>query len=151
VLTRQKLPFIDRTGRGAASELAHGGYVLAEAVGGRPEIILISSGSEVSIALDAQKRLEAELTLPTRVVSMPCHEFFMAQSAEYRLRVLPRDVKRIAIEAAHPMSWHRFVGDDGLVIGLERFGASSPYQRIYQELGLTSDRVIAAARELLGR
>ncbi len=148
VLTRQKLPFIDRAGRGAASELARGGYVLAEARGGRPTVVLMSSGSEVQIALEAQQRLEAE-NLPTRVVSMPCHELFLAQPAEYRRAVIPTSARRIAIEAAHPMSWQRFVGDDGAVIGLERFGASAPYERIYKELGLTADHVVEVARKLV--
>jgi transketolase len=148
VLTRQKVPFIDRTGRGAARELARGGYVLAEAKGGAPMVALLSSGSEVQIALDAQQRLDSE-GIPTRVVSMPSHELFLAQPAEYRQAVIPPGSKRIAIEAAHPMSWQRFVGDDGAVIGLERFGASAPYERIYKELGLTADHVVEVARKLV--
>ena len=153
VLTRQKVALIDRAGpgRGAASELARGGYILSEAEGGAPQLVLMSSGSEVGIILDAQSRLRVELGVSARVVSMPCHEFFLAEPVEYRQRVLPVGIPRIAIEAAHPMSWQRFVGDLGTVIGIERFGASAPYQRIYQELGLTVDGVVRAARELLGR
>ncbi len=153
VLTRQKVPLIDRAGagRGAASELARGGYILSEADEGSPHIVLMSSGSEVGIILEAQTRLRAELGVSARVVSMPCHEFFLAQPVEYRRRVLPAGIPRIAIEAAHPMSWQRFVGDRGTVIGIERFGASAPYQRIYQELGLTVDHVVRVTRELLGR
>jgi transketolase len=149
-LTRQKVPFIDRSGRAPASELAKGGYVLAEATGGTARIVLMASGSEVSLILDAQRQLEAQ-ALPTRVVSMPSHELFLAQPEEYRRSVLPAGVRRVAVEAAHPMSWHRLVGDDGVVIGLERFGASAPYQRIYEELGLTADHVAAVARELATR
>jgi transketolase len=149
VLTRQKVPLIDRAGRGEASGLARGGYVLAEAHGAPPRVVLMASGSEVQIVLDAQQRLQSEFGIPTRVVSMPCHEFFLAQPNDYQTMVLPRDAKRIAVEAAHPMSWQRFVGTDGAVVGLERFGASAPYQRIYQELGLTVDRVVAIAKALV--
>ena len=149
-LTRQKLPFIDRTGRAPASELAKGGYVLAEATGGTARIVLMASGSEVALILDAQRQLEAQ-ALPTRVVSMPSHELFLAQPEEYRRSVLPAGVRRVAVEAAHPMSWQRFVGDDGVVVGLERFGASAPYQRIYEELGLTAERIVEVARELATR
>jgi transketolase len=150
-LTRQKVPLIDRTGRGAASELARGGYVLQECDCGKPQLVIMASGSEVSIALDAQRVLEKEHDICTRVVSMPCHEFFLAQSAVYRRQILPAGVPRIAIEAAHPMSWQRFVGDDGIVIGLDHYGASAPYQRIYQEFGLTADHVVRAGLELTGR
>ena len=151
VLTRQKVPLVDRAGRGAASELSRGGYILSEAQSGSPRIVLMASGSEVQIILDAQQRLQAELGIPTRVVSMPCHEFFLAQPNEYQARVLPPGARRIALEAAHPMSWQRFVGEDGVVLGIERFGASAPYQRIYQEFGLTADHVVAVANELAAR
>jgi transketolase len=150
VLTRQKVPLIDRAGLGAASELARGGYVLADAEGGPPRLVLMASGSEVSIVLDAQRRLHDDHGIPTRVVSMPSHELFLAQPEEYRRQVLPPGVKRIAMEAAHPMSWQRFVGDDGVVMGIERFGASAPYQRIYQEFGLTAERVVAVGTQLAG-
>ena len=143
-LTRQKVPLIDRNGRGAASELARGGYILQEANGGSPKLVLMASGSEVSIVLEAQRTLEQDHQIPTRVVSMPCHEFFLAQPDEYRHQVLPHGVPRVAIEAAHPMSWQRFVGDSGVVIGLDHYGASAPYQRIYQEFGLTADHVVRA-------
>ncbi len=149
VLTRQKLPFLEHP-FDAAAGLAQGGYVLVDPPAGRPEIVLLSSGSEVSIARDAARQLEPA-GIRARVVSMPSHELFAAQPASYRDGVLPPGVPRIAIEAAHPMSWQRWVGDSGRVIGLERFGASAPWQRVYQELGLTPGHLAAAARELLGR
>jgi transketolase len=148
-LTRQKLPHIDRTNRGAAGELARGGYILQDCGCGKPQLVIMASGSEVTLALEAQQRLHDELDLCVRVVSVPCHELFWQQPAEYRESVLPKGVKRIAIEAGHPMSWYRFVGDDGAVIGIERFGASAPYQRIYQEYGITADRLVEVAKQLL--
>jgi transketolase len=124
-LTRQKVAFIDRASLGSnLSDAARGGYVLA---GGSatPDIVLLSSGSEVAIALKAREQLGAQ-GITARVVSMPSHEIFAAQPADYRDSVLPPGVKRVAVEAAHPMSWYRWVGLDGAVIGLERFGASAP-------------------------
>ena len=149
VLTRQKLGFIDRTKYAPASGLARGAYVLADAEGGAPEVVLISSGSEVALVLEAQKRLAAD-GVRARAVSMPSMELFAAQPAAYRASVLPSGSKRVAIEAAHPMSWYRWVGDEGIVIGVERFGASAPYARVYQELGLTVDKLVAAAKKLVG-
>jgi transketolase len=125
--------------------------VLSESAGGAPELVLMASGSEVAIALDAHKVLTDEHGIRARVVSVPSHELFLAQDEAYRREVLPAGVKRIAIEAGHPMSWQRFAGDDGVVIGIERFGASAPYQRIYQEFGLTPAHVVSAALRLLGR
>jgi transketolase len=150
VLTRQKLSFIDRSKYAAASGLARGAYVLADAPGGVPEIVLISSGSEVALVLDAQKKLEAE-GIRARAVSMPSHELFARQDQAYRDRVLPKGVKRIAMEAAHPMSWYRWVGDDGLVLGLERFGASAPAATIYEHLGITVAHMVETAKQLVGK
>jgi len=150
VLTRQKLSFIDRTKYASASGLARGAYVLADAPGGAPEVVLMSSGSEVALVLDAQKKLEAD-GIRTRTVSMPSMELFARQDQAYRDSVLPKGVKRIAIEAAHPMSWYRWVGDDGVILGLERFGASAPAARIYTELGLTVDRVVETAKQIVGK
>ncbi|MBK8247388.1 MAG: transketolase [Gemmatimonadetes bacterium] len=143
VLTRQKLPLIDRSNRGAASEVARGGYVL-DAGNGAAAVVLMASGSEVGIALEAQGALAAK-GVAARVVSVPSHELFLQQDAAYRASVLPAGVKRIAIEAAHPMSWDRLIGDQGTVIGIETFGASAPYQVLYREYGLTVERVVAAA------
>jgi transketolase len=150
VLSRQKLPFIDRTKYGSASGVARGAYVLADAPGGAPQIILLSSGSEVSIILDAQTQLAAA-GIRARTVSCPSLEVFARQSEEYRTSVLTPGIPRVAIEAAHPMSWYQWVGTNGTVIGLEHFGASAPYQRIYQEFGLTAAHVIDAARALLAK
>jgi transketolase len=149
VLTRQKLPFIDRSKYAAASGLTRGAYVLADSPGGAPQIVLISSGSEVSLILDAQKKLEAG-GIRTRAVSMPSHELFARQDQAYRDSVLPKGVKRVAIEAAHPMSWYRWVGDDGVIIGIERFGASAPAPTIYSHLGITADKVVETAKKLVG-
>ena len=148
VLTRQKLGFIDRGKFGNAKGVAQGAYVLAEASGGTPRAVLISSGSEVALVIEARDVLEAS-GIPTRAVSMPSHELFAAQEKRYQDSVLPPDVPRVAIEAAHPMSWYRWVGTNGTVIGLDRFGASAPYQRIYDELGLAVDKVVEAARALV--
>ena len=148
VLTRQKLGFIDRTKYAAAAGLAKGAYVLADAPGGNPQVVLISSGSEVALILDAQQKLEAE-GIRARAVSMPSHELFMSQDTAYRDSVLPAGIKRIAVEAAHPMSWHRWVGDSGVIIGIDRFGASAPYKEIYEHLGLTVAKIVEAAKRLV--
>jgi transketolase len=150
VLTRQKLSFIDRSKYASASGLARGAYVLADAPGGTPEVVLMSSGSEVALVLDAQKKLEAD-GIRARAVSMPSHELFARQDEAYRTSVLPRGVKRIAMEAAHPMSWYRWVGEDGAILGIERFGASAPAARIFTELGFTVDRIVDTAKQLLGK
>jgi transketolase len=154
VFTRQKLGFIDREKYAPAAGLVLGAYVLADPASGSPhpapdlDVVLMSSGSELALILAAHEKLAAE-GIASRVVSMPSHELFARQSEEYRASVLPPDVPRVAIEAAHPMSWYRWVGDNGVVLGLERFGASAPYERIYEELGLTVDKVVAAAKQLL--
>jgi len=150
VLTRQKLSFIDRSKYAAAAGLARGAYVLADAPGGAPEVVLMSSGSEVGLILDAQKKLEAD-GIRARAVSMPSHEIFARQDQAYRDSVLPKGVKRIAMEAAHPMSWYKWVGDDGVILGLERFGASAPAATIYQHLGITVDNMVQTAKKLVGK
>jgi transketolase len=148
-LTRQKVMAPDRTKFAPASGVAQGGYVLAEATGGRPRAIVMSCGSEIEIALKAREDLESG-GVPTRVVSLPSLELFARQPAAYRDQVLPPRIPcRVAVEAAHPLPWYRWVGDRGAVIGLERFGASAPYQRIYQELGITPQAVVRRVRELL--
>ncbi|HJS42449.1 MAG TPA: transketolase [Gemmatimonadales bacterium] len=145
VLTRQKIPVIDRTKYAAAAGLHHGGYVLAGS--SEPDVVLMGSGSEVELVLGAYEKLRAAGRRPI-AVSMPCLEYFDRQPQSFRDGVLPPGVPRIAIEAAAPQSWYRWIGDTGVVIGLERFGASAPYQRVYQELGLTVDRIVAVARDL---
>jgi transketolase len=108
----------------------------------------MSSGSEVSLVLRAHQQL-AEQGIPTRVVSMPSMELFAKQTPEYRQSVLPDGVPRVSIEAAHPMSWYRWVGSNGVALGLTRFGASAPYEKIYEELGITVQKVVDAAKGLL--
>ena len=148
VLTRQKLGFIDREKYASAAGVAKGAYVLADAKGGAPQVVLMSSGSEVALVLAAAEKL-AEKGVRARVVSMPSHELFAHQEPAYRNEVLPRGVPRVAIEAAHPMSWYRWVGADGVVLGIERFGASAPYERLYEELGLTVEKLVAAAEAVI--
>lgn len=149
-LTRQKLGFIDREKYGAASGLSRGAYVLADAPGGAPDVVLMSSGSEVALVLEAQTKL-VEQGILARAVSMPSHELFAAQPAQYQESVLPRGAKCVAIEAAHPMSWYRWVGTDGVILGIDRFGASAPYTDIYKGLGLTVDKLIEAAKGVVTR
>jgi len=149
VLTRQKLGFIDRTKYASASGVAKGAYVLSDSPGGSPQVVLMSSGSEVALILEAQQKLEAE-GIRTRVVSMPSHELFAAQDDQYRESVLPKGVKRLSIEASHPMSWQRWVGEDGVAMGLHRFGASAPYKELYEHLGLTVAKVVETAKQLAG-
>jgi transketolase len=149
-LTRQKLGWIDREKYGAAVGLAKGAYVLADTPGGAPEVVLMSTGSEVGLVIAAQTKL-AEAGIRTRTVSMPSHELFAEQPLEYQHEVLPPGTKRVAIEAAHPMSWYRWVGNDGVILGLDHFGASAPFAEIYKGFGLTVDKVIEAARGLVGR
>ena len=146
-LTRQKVAAIDRTVHAPAAGLQRGGYILAEAAG-TPGVILIATGSEVELALGARERLQTAGT-GTRVVSMPSLELFAAQSQEYRDQVLPPAVRaRVSIEAGATQCWHAIVGDRGRTLGLDHFGASAPYQRLYQEFGLTVERIVEAAKEL---
>ena len=146
VFTRQKLGFIDREKYAPAEGVVLGAYVLADSH--EPQVVLMSSGSEVSLVLAAHEKL-AQQGVRSRVVSMPSHELFGRQDESYKRTVLPDGVPRIAVEAGHPMSWYRWMGEDGVVLGLERFGASAPYERIYEELGLTVDRVVDTAMTLV--
>jgi len=149
VLTRQKVSVIDRAKYAPANGLRLGGYVLADAGDAKPAIILLASGSEVELTLGAHERLAAE-GIAARVVSMPSMELFARQPQQYRDAVLPPAVPaRLAVEAAAPQPWYRWIGDRGAVLGIERFGASAPYQRIYQEFGLTVENVVRRAKELL--
>jgi transketolase len=150
-LTRQKVPTFDRSAAGSAEGTARGGYVLFEASAGTPQVILLATGSEVPIAVAARERLEAEGT-PTRVVSMPCWEWFAEQDQAYRQAVLPPAVRaRVSIEAGSPMGWREWVGEAGEILGLDHFGASAPYTTLYEQFGLTPDRVVAAAHASLAR
>ena len=152
-LSRQNLPVFDRDALGSpvavAEGVKRGGYVLAEASDGAPRVILIGTGSEVQLAVAAREALEAS-GVPTRVVSMPCVEWFDAQDAGYRESVLPATVKaRVAVEAGVAQSWYRFTGDAGRIVSLEHFGASAAYKTLYTEFGITAEAVEAAARDSL--
>jgi transketolase len=150
VLTRQKLPLINRKRFAPAAGLARGAYVLADAAVGAPRAVILASGSEVGIALRTWEMLSAD-GVSVRVVSFPCHELFAQQPEQYMSSVLPAGVRRVAIEAAHPMSWHRWVGTDGTILGIETFGASAPYDRLYREYGLTPESLATAVREVIAR
>jgi transketolase len=151
-LTRQNLPVIDRKTHAKASNVAKGAYVLID--GGKtgkaaPDVILIATGSEVSIALDAREALESQ-GVPTRVVSMPCREWFEQQGRAYQNRVLPPEVRaRVSVEAAVSLGWHDLVGDAGRSISIEHFGASADYKTLYREFGLTPEAVVRAAKDSL--
>ena len=149
-LTRQKLTTLDRgNGLASAEGAARGGYVLADASDGRPEVILIATGSEVALALEARDTLEAEGT-PTRVVSMPCVEWFEAQDDAYKQQVLPPSVRaRVSVEAGVALGWRQYIGDAGESVSLEHFGASADYKTLYQQFGFTAERVMAAAHASL--
>ena len=150
VLTRQKLPIIDRARYAPAEGVARGAYVLAEAGEGEPQVILIASGSEVHLALEAHERLAGE-GVRSRVVSMPCRTLFFAQDQAYRDEVLPPAVEaRLSVEAAATFGWRDVVGDHGRMIGLDRFGASAPAADLFEAFGFTADHVYRVARELLG-
>jgi len=149
VLTRQALPTLDRSELGSAAGVANGGYILAEASGGQPEVILLATGSEVHLALEARDELEAG-GIQTRVVSLPCWELFDRQPPEYRERVLPARVKaRVAVEQGSTLGWDRYVGDQGAVVGMHTFGASAPLKQLLTKFGFTPERVAEVARERL--
>ena len=149
ILSRQNIPVVDRSqpGYAAADGAARGGYILAEASSGPPDVLLIGTGSEVQLALDARDQLQAD-GIAARVVSMPCVEWFAAQDPDYRDTVLPPDVRaRVSVEAGITSGWREIVGDAGRSIGVEHYGASADYKTIYREFGITAEAVAAAARE----
>jgi transketolase len=149
VLTRQKLPTFDRDKLAPVSGLSRGAYVLSEALGGAPQVLLLATGSEVSLALAAQEKLLAS-GIRARVVSMPCWELFAAQPAEYRDSVIPPAVTaRVSIEAGTTMGWHRWIGEHGIAIGLDRFGASGPGSVLVKQFGFTADNIVRAATSLV--
>jgi transketolase len=150
-LSRQPLPTLDRSKYASARGIAQGAYVLADSPGARPEVILIASGSEVSLVVQAHKTLRAE-GIRSRVVSMPSWEIFDHQTQEYRDSVLPPDVEaRVAVEQASTLGWERYVGTSGRVIGMNTFGASAPLKELRRKFGFEPDQVVAAAKDLLGR
>ena len=150
LLSRQALPVLDRTTYASAEGTARGGYVLACAADdGRPDVILLATGSEVQHAVAAYERLAAE-GVRARVVSMPCVEWFEAQDQAYRDQVLPPAVRaRVAVEAAEPRLWRTYVGDAGVIIGIDHFGESGSGSVLLTEFGFTADHVVTAARQAL--
>jgi len=151
VLSRQPLPTLDRSKYAPASGVARGAYVLADAPGSDPEVIVIATGSEVSLAVDAHEKLLAE-GVRSRVVSMPSWDIFENQAQEYRESVLPARVKaRISVEQASTFGWERYVGAEGRVIGMKTFGASAPLKELQKKFGFEPEQVVAIARQMLGK
>jgi transketolase len=149
ILSRQALPTLDRSVLASAAGVARGAYILAEAHGGDPEVILLATGSEVHLALAARDELQSG-GIGTRVVSMPCWELFDRQPQGYRDEVLPPTVKaRVSVEEASTLGWDRYVGDGGAVIGMHTFGASAPLKQLLTKFGFTPDQVAKAARDCL--
>ncbi len=149
VLSRQALPTFDRSQYGAAALAARGAYVLAEAAGGPPEVLLLATGSEVAMAITARARL-AEGGIRARVVSMPCWQLFEEQDAAYRASVLPPAVTaRVSVEAAAVLGWDRYVGPQGTILGMRSFGASAPIQDVQRHFGFTPEHIVEAARALV--
>jgi transketolase len=150
-LSRQPLPTLDRGKYAPAAGVAKGAYILADAPGGDPEVILIASGGEVSLAVDAHEKLTAE-GIRSRVVSMPSWDLFEQQPQEYRHSVLPPTVTaRISIEQASTFGWERYVGLSGRMIGMRTFGASAPLKELQKKFGFEPGRVVGVAKELVGR
>ncbi|GGK74704.1 transketolase [Ornithinimicrobium pekingense] len=148
-LTRQNVPTFDRSVMASAEGVARGGYVLAEAEGGTPQVVLIGTGSEVQLAVEARETLQSA-GIPTRVVSMPCREWFDEQDQAYRDEVLPPQVRaRVSVEAGVSQGWRELVGDAGRMVSLEHFGASADYETLYREFGITAEAVVEAARACL--
>jgi transketolase len=151
ILTRQALPTFDRTKYRSAAGVARGAYILADAEGGKPQVILMATGSEVYLCIDAYEKLKAQ-GIQARVVSMPSWDLFEHQDQSYRNEVLPPDVTaRVAIEMASTFGWAHYAGAKGRIIGMHTFGASAPLKDLQKKFGFTSDAVLQAARELLGK
>jgi transketolase len=148
IFTRQGLPILDQDKYGKAENLEKGAYVLSEGSKG-PDLILIATGSEVALIMDAQAKLEAE-GISTRVVSMPSWELFEKQDAEYKESVFPKaSKKRLAVEMASPMGWHKYITDEGDMLGMTTFGESAPAEDLYKHFGFTVDNVVKKAKALL--
>ena len=146
VLSRQNIPVLDR-GNAAAEGAARGGYILAEAAGGKPVVVLIGTGSEVQVALDARDQLQAD-GIAARVVSMPCAGWFAAQDPAYPDTVLPPGIQaRVSVEAGITSGWEKIIGDAGRSVGGEHYGASADYQTLYRQFVITADAVAAATRD----
>jgi len=151
VLTRQALPTIDRSKYAPASGVAKGGYVLADAQGGKPEVILIGTGSELSLCMSAYEKLTAD-GVRARVVSMPSTDLFDMQDEAYKKTVLPPEIKaRVSVEAASVFGWERYVGLEGAIIGMTTFGGSAPAKDLFKKFGFTVDHVVQAAKQVISR
>ena len=150
ILTRQNVPVLDLEKFPVREGVSKGAYVLSEAVKGKAEVILIATGSEVHLALSAQEELKKR-NVKSRVVSTPSWELFEEQTEEYREEVLPKNVPKLAIEAGVPLGWHKYVGTNGDVIALKRFGASAPYETVYSKLGFNIENVVEHAIVLVGK
>jgi transketolase len=151
ILTRQNLPTLDRTRYAPASGLRRGAYVLADAANGRPDVILMATGSEVGLCVDVHEKLVAE-GVAARVVSMPSWELFEQQDAAYRAAVLPPEItRRVAVEQASTLGWERYTGLRGTIIGMRTFGASAPLKELLVKFGFTGENVYAAAKQQLAR
>jgi len=151
VLTRQNLPTFDRTKYASASGVAKGAYILADAPGGKPDVILMATGSEVHLCVEAFEKLSAE-GIKARVVSMPSWELFEKQDDAYKKAVFPPDITaRVSVEMASTFGWERYVGLNGKVIGMHSFGASAPLKDLLKKFGFETSNVVAAAKEVLGK
>ena len=149
ILTRQALPIFDRTKFAPTSGLAKGAYVLADAEGGKPDVILIGTGSEVALCVAAREAL-AKDKIHARVVSMPCRELFEEQPEAYRASVLPPEITaRVTVEEASPLGWDRYAGPKGIVLGIDTFGLSAPLKVVSEHFGFTPERVAEAAKKVV--
>jgi len=151
ILTRQALPTFDRTKYASAAGVARGAYIMADAGGGKPQVILMATGSEVYLCIDAYEKLKAG-GVRARVVSMPSWDLFEHQDQSYRDEVLPPDVTaRVSVEMASTFGWAKYAGPKGRIIGMHTFGASAPLKDLQKKFGFTTDAVLQAAREVLGK
>jgi len=152
VFSRQDIPILNRSEYAPADGLQRGGYIVWESSEGTPDVILIGTGSELQIALDAGKSLSEKDGIKIRVVSLPCWEIFDGQPEDYREKVLPSSVKvRVAVEAGIKLGWEHYVGLDGAVIGMDGFGASAPASVLYEKFGITVQDAIETVRSLMKR
>ena len=151
ILSRQSMPTLDRSQLAPASGVAKGAYVLSDPSEGEPEVILIASGTEVSLCLEASERLRGE-GVKVRVVSMPSWELFEQQSPEYRAEVLPPLIRaRVSVELASTFGWERYVGNEGCCVGINSFGASAPLSELQHKFGFTAERVAESAKEQIAK
>jgi len=151
IFTRQAVPTLDRSVYSAAENLKQGAYVLADLGGADPQILLMASGSELGLIVEAGERLSKE-GISVRLVSFPSWELFKQQPLSYQEAVLPKRLKkRISVEAGVAQGWERWVGDEGISISMDQFGRSAPYIKLFQEFGFTADHIIAMAKSMLGK